>query len=166
MLCCGLDALLKGRGRNEYASEEREEEKWKRIFPRYPESGLGDGYMKSVKFDSPEIPELLDIYGFVIVKVLDAKECDDAIESFLDDVQSENPKKLRVDLNDTETWDKDHWPSRWNSRTQFVRNRPSLTQKSFEIRMHPKIFFYFLPNIWNEESSMQFGFDQLYHGLE
>ena len=87
-------------------------EEWKQIFPRYPESGKDDGYMKAVEWDSDELPVLLDKYGFALVKILNPAECDVALDAFFDDIQKQNENGLRVDINDQSTWERKFWPTK------------------------------------------------------
>jgi len=124
----------------------RTSEELKQIFPHYPT--LEDGYLKCYQpNEAQEYREAMDKYGFVVVKVLSEKECDDTIPDFLEDANS-NPNGhqiKKVSLVDPSTWERENWPS----KGKFMFSNCAFGQKAFDNRTNGNVYQVFC-NLFQE----------------
>ena len=85
----------------------RSEEEWQSLFPRYP--SLENGFLQSFEAtDDHGIRQFLEKYGFCVVKVLTADECEKSILAMFEEINQFADQKR--------TW----WPTNWCWRPFYL----------------------------------------------
>mmetsp|Transcript_55454 Transcript_55454/g.104155 ORF Transcript_55454/g.104155 Transcript_55454/m.104155 type:complete len:445 (-) Transcript_55454:92-1426(-) len=121
---------------------------WQALFPRYP--SVEEGYLMSFEpSESSSIRSALDTYGFCVVKVLSAAECEASVIAMFEEI---NLLRLRkgidgppVDVEKSDTWFDKNWPA----SCKFLVDDVALHKQAFANRCSKRVYQAF-SGIWGE----------------
>eukprot|EP01124_Arcella_intermedia_P032330 TRINITY_DN7517_c0_g1_i1.p1 TRINITY_DN7517_c0_g1~~TRINITY_DN7517_c0_g1_i1.p1 ORF type:complete len:397 (+),score=95.28 TRINITY_DN7517_c0_g1_i1:40-1230(+) len=150
--------------------KKRTEEEYRELFPRYPEKE--DGYLVSFHYtQAKEHQEMLSKYGFVVVQLLDAEQCDRTVGEFWEDANRRSKDKkgdtyIPIEKDKPWTWETPNWPS---PKKKFLLDTPAFTPSAFANRTDPKLHEVFCHLLGRKDllcSIDNWGFFRATKGLE
>eukprot|EP00567_Pseudictyota_dubia_P015598 CAMPEP_0197450648 /NCGR_PEP_ID=MMETSP1175-20131217/26045_1 /TAXON_ID=1003142 /ORGANISM="Triceratium dubium, Strain CCMP147" /LENGTH=436 /DNA_ID=CAMNT_0042983111 /DNA_START=19 /DNA_END=1330 /DNA_ORIENTATION=+ len=120
---------------------ERTEQEWNALFPRYPSSESGDGFMMALDADESEgIRATMAKYGLCVIRgALSEETCDATVAAMFDEVNEDRTRLgmtgPAVSPSDPASWDTKNWPA----KSKFLVRKVALHPQAFANRCAPSV---------------------------